>query len=151
MGDSVPDRLQPYFRDAVSNGNPREQANIRRWWHEECGGRGILVWEYQLEGRFLDGVLFPGGTTSCEEPGLNLSSRFPIENQEIVLCEAKRALNPELIGQALVYRELAARAGAIVRDLYAFAETGDQTMIEVAGQLGIRVVLLERTLHPTRR
>ena len=144
MASSLPDSLRPFLRDPVWNGNPREQANSRKLWYEQNGGRGTLVWEYQLEGRFLDAVWFPdSGETEQEEPGLNTSKRFPIAGREIVLCEAKHTLNPELIGQAVVYRQLAVRGGALVQQVFSFSERADSTMLEVASCLGISTVILD--------
>ena len=37
-----------YLRESISNGNAREQALIRRWWHEQHKAQGCIVWEYQL-------------------------------------------------------------------------------------------------------
>jgi hypothetical protein len=47
------------------------------------------------------------------------------------LCEAKHTLNPELIGQAVVYRELAGRAGGLVLETIVFAERADVKEREV--------------------
>ena len=54
-----------------------------------------------------------------------------------MICEAKRQLNPELIGQAIVYRELAILAGATVRQTFVFAEQGDPAMQDVAKRLDL--------------
>src|SRR5678815_2735548 len=97
--------LNPYARPAICNGNPHEQALIRRWWHEEHNGKGRLVWEFPLSGCWVDAIWFPEAPCSgAEEFGLRLPTRFPLKGQSIVICEAKhRRVNPSLIGQALVY------------------------------------------------
>ncbi len=134
--------MSPYLRDPVSNGNPHEQALIRRWWHESEGARGRLVFEYHFEGRYADGVFFPGaGVDAVEENGRNAESRFPVNGAEIVLCEAKSQLNPEVIGQALVYRFFAVSKGATVRETIVFCETASDPMLRAAASLELRVVV----------
>lgn len=51
--------MRNYKKSSLSNGNVDEQALIRRWWYEEKNAQGALVWEYHLEGRYLDAVYFP--------------------------------------------------------------------------------------------
>lgn len=131
--------MDSYLMESVSNGNPKEQALIRRWWREQKGGAGLLVWEYCLEGRYLDGVLFPSSDILGEASGLKAPAKYPLRNREVVLCEAKLTLTPELIGQALVYKQLALRAGACVMDTVVFAEKASRSMVEVAQELGLTV------------
>jgi hypothetical protein len=110
--------VSDYLRKSISNGNPREQALIRRWWHEEQGARGRIVWEYFLEGRFADAMWFPDDSgVGEEEPGQATSQRFPLAGRDVVLCEAKGDLTPAVVGQALVYARFASRAGANVRQI----------------------------------
>lgn len=79
-----------YARPAVSNGNPDEQALIRRWWHEQHGARGCLVWEYYLGDCYLDAMWFPeAGEQGVEFSGANAPTKFPISGRSVVLCEAK--------------------------------------------------------------
>jgi hypothetical protein len=134
--------MSKYLRESVSNGIAREQALIRRWWHEEHKAQGRIVWEYHLEGRFADAIWFPNASAVADEqPGKQSESRFPLANQEIVLCEAKAELTPELIGQALVYARFASRAGAIIKETVVFTESGSKSMQEVARELGLMVVV----------
>lgn len=103
-----------------------------------------------LEGRYLDAVWFPEAqATGQEEPGASAPERFPIEGEPVVLCESKLELGPELIGQALVYRQLALRAGALVQEVYAFAESGYAPMLEIAAELGLIPIVLN-PLHAAR-
>jgi hypothetical protein len=133
----------PYWRDAVSNGNPDEQALIRRWWHHQGGG-GLLVWEYYLAGCYLDAVWFPEHPTAAgEQPGTRTAAKFPIEGRSVVLCEAKIRLTPELIGQALVYKTFAEKAGANVTRTVIFAREGRTELRIAAEKLGLEVVLLD--------
>ncbi len=76
---------------------------------------------------------------------MNLSKHFPIGGHEIVLLEAKHTLNPELIGQAVVYQQLALRAGATVRDIITFSKRADDAMLEVTKTLGVSTVVLSAT------
>ena len=70
--------MADYLLPSVSNGNPREQALIRRWWYDSWGARGTLVWEYYLEGRYADAVLFCGADApSGEEGGIGVPVTFP--------------------------------------------------------------------------
>ena len=134
--------MPQYLREAVSNGNPREQGLIRRWWHESHGARGRLVFEYHFEGRYADAVWFP--TAECrgvEESGQSAASRFPVEGAEVILCEAKLELNPEVVGQALVYRSFAIEAGATVRETVIFCESGSDPMRRAAARLGLTLVI----------
>lgn len=130
-----------FLRDPVSNGSPEEQALIRRWWHKEHGAGGRVVWEYHFEGRYADAIWFPDADGSSEEEGKEAPKRFPLAENEIVLCEAKLELTPELVGQALVYRQFALYAGALVRETVVFAETGSESMRRAALDLGLTVVI----------
>jgi len=131
-----------YVRQAISNGQPREQALIRRWWHEVHAARGCLVWEYYLGNCYVDAMWFPEASeTGREIPGADASKNFPIQGPPVVLCEAKLRLTPELIGQALLYQVLAERAGAKVRATIVFAETARPDFASAAEQLGLEVVL----------
>src|SRR5688572_19365679 len=99
-----------------------EQALIRRWWTEANSARGCIVWEYYLGDCYADAVWFPDGDPGgAEYPGTSATSRFPIAGASIVLCEAKLRFTPELIGQGLVYRHLAANAGARLQSVVLFA------------------------------
>lgn len=102
-----------------------------------------MVWEYNLEGRYLDAVWFPdepGG--KIEEPGLQAPIRFPIKGREIVLCEAKIKLTPEQIGQALVYERFAQHAGAVVKETIVFSAVADNSMVRAAKELGLTTVVI---------
>jgi hypothetical protein len=71
--------IEPYLRPTVSNGHPREQALIRRWWHETQGARGRLVWEYYLGDCYLDAMWFPEAEgEGMEVSGARASILFPI-------------------------------------------------------------------------
>ena len=134
--------MSNYLQDSVSNGNPPEQALIRRWWHEEHNAQGALVWEYHLEGKYADAVWFPDESESKgEHPGKQTARNFPLTDQEVVMCEAKSDLTPEVIGQALVYTFFAKRAGARVAETVVFTETGGQAMREAASGLGLTLVV----------
>jgi len=134
--------MNEFLRASVSNGNPREQALIRRWWHTEHGGRGTIVWEYCLEGLYADAIWFPDtGETGKEESGQQTATRFPLKGREIYLCEAKVFLTPELIGQALVYRWYVEKAGATVKGVVIFAESDPQNRRQAAAALGLVVVV----------
>jgi hypothetical protein len=131
-----------YLQPSISNGLPTEQALIRCWWHEQHGARGRIVWEYYLEGCYVDAVWFPDAPGHrLEEPGKGTGRLFPIKGENIVVCEAKKSLTPELIGQALVYSELARRAGANLKDTVVFAEIGAPAMIEVAQKFGLNITM----------
>lgn len=131
-----------FVRPSVCNGHPREQALIRRWWHEVHGARGRIVWEYFLDECYADALWFPDAAGAGEEcPGTRANERFPIDGQTVVLCEAKLKLNPELIGQALVYGVFARSSGASVRSTTVFAERGSKPMVAAAKALGLEVVL----------
>lgn len=139
MSESVPD---PHLRIAVSNGQPQEQRLIRKWWHEEHGARGRLVWEYCLEDWYADAIWFPHETAAGgEQPGIAAASRFPLEGQRVVLCEAKARLTPELIGQAMVYRKLAESAGAQVDRVVIFSVRAPARLRGIAEDLGLEVVV----------
>lgn len=130
-----------YLRPPVSNGNAHEQALIRRWWHERQDKRGLMIWEYALQGRYLDAVWIPGHDgVGLEESGNTPSQQRSIATTAVVLCEAKaRALSFELIGQALVYTKLATRAGATVERTVVFAQTADPVLRSAAEELGLEV------------
>ena len=134
----------PFQSEPVSNGSQLEQAMIRRWWHETHQARGRLVWEYYIEGRYVDAIWFPNADEDgVEHSGLEAPKSFPIDGEEIVICEAKRVLNPELIGQAIVYTHLARKAGATVRETIVFAEIASRGMQEVtrAQELCLKTVV----------
>jgi hypothetical protein len=138
-----------YERAAISNGHPQEQALIRRWWQEDQGGHGRLVWEYYLGDCYLDAMLFPDAIDDVgEHPGTAGPSRFPIAGQRVVLCEAKLKLTPELIGQALTYSVFAKRAGALVSDTVIFARSGRLAFVSAAQELGLRVVVAGSPVSP---
>jgi hypothetical protein len=130
---------------SVSNGNPREQALIRRWWQDIHGAKGHIVWEYYLQGCYVDAIWFPDSNDNeSEYGGLKAPKRFPLENASVVLCEAKRRLTHQLIGQALVYGVFARRSGACVRSTVIFAETAHPSLKNAAETLGLQVVLFPR-------
>ena len=134
--------LTDYLRPAISNGNPQEQALIRRWWHEVHGARGRLVWEYYLGDCYLDAMWFPeAADDGAEYPGVSAPTRFPVAGSPVVLCEAKLRLTPELVGQALMYGAFARRAGAEVRSIVIFAHDAKPTFAAAAEDLGLQVVL----------
>jgi len=138
--------MNEYLIAPISNGNPREQALIRRWWHEEHEAKGLLVWEYYLEGRYLDAVWFPSSAESgVESDGKQTSARHPLSGQEVVLCEAKLGLTPELIGQALVYRQFALHAGADIKECLVFSEMAGGSMLNAATELGLRPIVYPTT------
>ena len=131
-----------FLRTSVCNGHLTEQALIRRWWHKAQGSRGRIVWEYCLNGSYADAVWFPDSEGPGEEcPGQSTKSKYPISGRRVWVCEAKLRLVPELIGQALVYRELAKAAGGHVEFTIVFAETGAKHMVQAAEALGLKVVL----------
>ena len=131
-----------FLRVPVSNGSPEEQALIRRWWHKEHEAQGRVVWEYHFKGnRYADAIWFPDAEGSFEEEGKEAPKRFPLAENEIVLCEAKLELTPELVGQALVYRQFVLYAGALVRQTVVFAEIGCDSLRRAAGDLGLTVVV----------
>ena len=136
--------MNKYLRDSVSNGHPEEQALIRAWWQEVKQGQGRLVWEYHLEGRYAAAIWFPNSVEDgVEESGKEAGTRFPLSNQDVVLCEAKMVLSPELVGQALVYTEFARRAGAKLRETIIFAYSADQSMREAAIAFGLQIITPE--------
>ncbi|MCA9471739.1 MAG: hypothetical protein MRJ96_04505 [Nitrospirales bacterium] len=117
-------RQPNYLKDSISNGNPREQALIRRWWAEEQGSKGLLVWEYYIDGRYADCLWFLDDIRDGQEAsGKQSSGTFPLTGRRIVLCEAKHDLNPEVIGQALVYSRFAIAAGGHLEKTIIFSET----------------------------
>jgi hypothetical protein len=131
-----------FLKPPVCNGHPTEQALIRSWWHEEQRARGRLVWEYFLGECYADAVWFPEAKVTGEEcPGTSANRKYPIRGMPVVLCEAKLRLNPELIGQALVYGVLARSAGADLRSIVVFAEIAAPSMKAAAEELGLHVVL----------
>jgi hypothetical protein len=135
--------MTDYRRHPISNGHPTEQALIRRWWHEVHAGRGRMVWEYYLEGRYLDAVWFPDVLgVGDESDGRAAPRKHPIKGIKVVLCEAKAdGLTPGLIGQALVHRQYAAHAGAIVRDTVVFSAKAADSIKRAAAELGLSVVV----------
>ena len=134
--------MPTYLQDSVSNGIAREQALIRRWWHEQHSAQGVLVWEYYLEGKYADAIWFPNTSESgVERPGKQTARSSPLADQEVVMCEAKADLTPEVVGQALVYTFFAKRAGARVAETLVFTETGGQAMREAASGLGLTLVV----------
>lgn len=140
--------MTEYLRPAISNGIPREQALIRRWWHEQHGAAGRIVWEYYLRGKYADAIWFccePEG--GLEAPGTQAPRRFPLKGQEVVVCEAKSDVTPEVIGQALVYTVFARQEGATVLETVVFAERGSEDMQFAARELGVSVVV-ERLPSP---
>ncbi len=76
-----------------------------------------------------------------EESGGRAPDRFPLSGTEIVLCEAKLDLTPEVVGQALVYRQFISYAGATLRQTVVFSETGSDAMRRAASELGLLVVV----------
>jgi hypothetical protein len=131
-----------YLRPAISNGNPQEQALIRRWWHQVHGARGRLVWEYYLGDCYLDAMWFPEAVDDgAEYPGVGAPVKFPFAGLRVVLCEAKLRLTPELVGQALMYGAFARRAGADVRSIVIFAQDARPAFVSAAGDHGLQVVL----------
>lgn len=134
--------MNEYLQPSVSNGRPDEQALIRRWWHEQHNARGRIVWEYHLEGFYADAIWFLDvPVNGAEEPGRDTARLFPLGGERIVLCEAKATLTPELVGQALVYSELARRAGAELDSTVVLSESGPPQIQEVARSLGLTVVV----------
>lgn len=133
--------ISDYLQRAVSNGQPREQALIRRWWHEAHGARGRLVWEYYLGNCYVDAIWFPEASENGEMSGASAPTAFPIRGVPVVLCEAKLRLTPELIGQALLYKVFAQRGGAQVRSTVIFAETAQPEFTSAAEELGLEVIL----------
>jgi hypothetical protein len=131
-----------FLKPPVCNGHPKEQALIRRWWHEEHAARGRLVWEYFLGDCYADAVWFPEAKVRGEEcPGTTANRKYPIRGMTVVVCEAKLRLTPELIGQALVYAVLVRSAGANLKSTVVFAEMGAPSMKAAAEQLGLHVIL----------
>ncbi len=131
-----------HLQPAVSNGNPKEQALIRRWWHTKNNAKGKLVWEYYLEGKFADAVwFFESLEHGVEKPGANTSKLHPLENENVIMCEAKMELTPEVIGQALVYTQFAKNAGANVIRTIVFCQNSSESMIKAATALGLETVI----------
>jgi hypothetical protein len=109
--------MTDYLRPSISNGNRQEQAMIRKWWYEQHDARGCMAWGYCLHGLYADNIWFPNEPfTGKEEPGQQTGKRFPLEGKEVMLCEAKMILSPELIGQALVYSWYIKQEGAMLRE-----------------------------------
>ncbi|MEO8380272.1 MAG: hypothetical protein ABI779_11465 [Acidobacteriota bacterium] len=138
-------RLSAYLQAPKSNGNPHEQALIRRWWVEKKRSQGLLAWEYYLRGCYVDAVWFPDVDDSDEVFGTGMPLKYPINGKVIVLCEAKIRLTPELIGQALVYKSFAVREGAILREARIFADTGSDHLRTAACDLGLEVEIQDDT------
>lgn len=144
--------MDKYIRESVSNGSVGEQAIIRSWWYEKHSAQGLLVWEYYLNGKYADAIWFcEDAVSEVEEPGQNVSKRFPLEGRSIVICEAKKDLTRELIGQALVYSVFAKHAGANVLSTVIFAENAPADMIRAAEELGLEVVIGEDIRGPGAR
>lgn len=140
------DTADKFLRPAISNGNPHEQALIRRWWVEQCQSQGELVWEYHLAGYYIDAVWFKNSASNgVEHPGRNTNEMFPIDGQRIVVCESKLKLTPELVGQALVYSQLARRAGATVDATVLLCTASNPTIKSVACELGLDVIEYQRS------
>ena len=134
-----------YLRTPISNGNALEQALIRWWWCEARGGGGRLVWEYYLGGPYADAIVFLDSVSHEECGGRRTPARYPLANQTVVVCEAKKVLTCELIGQALVYRALAKRAGARVQATIVLAEEAGELLTSVAQELELVVVVPSTT------
>lgn len=130
-----------FLRAPVSNGNPREQALIRRWWLDSCRGKGEIVWEYHIDGYYIDAIWIKDSPNHGKEnPGRETSIKFPLKGQKIVLCEAKIKLTPELIGQALVYSKLLDKTGPEIEGTIIFCERSNAAITSVAIEFGLRVV-----------
>ena len=139
----VPDPLNEYLRDSISNGNVREQANIRKWWVEAAHSSGLLAWEYPLDGYHVDAIWFPKHEISGEtSKGRGARTSYPISGHQIVICEAKSSLSPTLVGQAVVYKALATKAGAKVIQVNLFVEKASEKMIQLVADLGFHCVLI---------
>lgn len=131
-----------YLQNPISNGNSCEQALIRRWWHEVHQAKGKIVWEYYLNGKYADAIWFPHSASNGKEfDGKNTSRNHPIKNFEIVLCEAKKELNPEVVGQALIYSIFAKEAGANLKETIVFCETGSDDMRRASRKLDINLII----------
>ena len=132
--------MNEYLKESVSNGNPIEQALIRRWWQEKHYGLGLLVWEYFVNGKYIDAVWFPNSTQSGEVPGIATNKLYPVADIEVVLLEAKAVdLSYGLIGQALVYKVLLEGKGAVIRDVVILAQSGEEYMIHAVMKLGLSI------------
>ena len=131
-----------WIREAVSNGNPKEQAAIRRWWKKEKAGRGHLQWEFTLAGNWsADALWFPESGQNGEElKGLG-SSSLDLRGCPVSLLEAKRCFTPELLGQAVCYREFLIDTGAVIRGTWIFTEEEVFPLRRVAERHGIDVVV----------
>ncbi len=133
--------IAEFQRPSVSNGNPDEQALIRRWWWEQESARGQLVWEYHVDGYYVDALWFPEAhPCGTEHPGRGVAVLHPVHGADVVLCEAKLTLNPELIGQAVVYSRLLRNKGANVSRVLLFCRTASADMRDVARHLQFEVV-----------
>lgn len=134
----INNNMDSYLKESISNGNKFEQALIRKWWHEEHDAKGVMVWEYYLEGRYQDAVWFTNAAgAGIEKSGKNAPQLHSLNNQEVVLCEAKLELTPELIGQALVYKQFALHSGAIIKSCVIFSQTAKEQMINVTKELNL--------------
>ncbi len=128
-----------------SRGRP---ALIRRWWIEEQSARGLLVWEYYLNGRYADCFWFIDDMCHGQEAsGHRATQLYPLKNQRVALCEAKVDLTPEVIGQALVYSRFAIRKGAQLEKIFVFSETGSKPMQDIAVDLGLEVIINPLRCH----
>lgn len=133
-----------YLRSAVSNGNPTEQALIRRWWNEVHGARGCIVWEYYLGDCYADALWFPDSNDcGAEYSGVAARRKFSIKGAVVVVCEAKQRLTAELMGQALLYRHLARDAGADVRATVLCVTQSSPAFEAAANAAGFEVVVLD--------
>jgi hypothetical protein len=132
--------MSKYLLPPISNGNPIEQALIRRWWHEYYQASGLLVWEYYIGGNYIDAVWFPNSNQLGEVPGRQTNKLYPLHGNEVVLLEAKeRFLSHGLIGQALVYKVLVEETGAILREVCILAQYDSRFMMSAAKKLGLSV------------
>ena len=87
---------------------------------------------------YQDAILFPNSSGfGIEKDGKSAPQLHPLKNQEVILCEAKLDLTPELIGQALVYKQFAGHSGAIIKECVIFSETAKEQMINVAKELSL--------------
>lgn len=91
---------------------------------------------------YLDAMWFPDSAElGIEHSRFKAPALFPIVGSNVVLCEAKLRLTPELIGQALVYGVFARNAGAQVMRTVIFAREGKPAFVAAAQTLGLEVAL----------
>ena len=86
-----------------------------------------------------NGIVVPHEGPSRLTASLGQSSTAT--NGVVAHFQAKLELTPELVGQALVYRQFALYAGALVRETLVFAEKGSASMRRAALDLGLTVVV----------